>query len=388
MRFEGKVLFTTGAGSGLAEAVARRFSARGAGGGARSRRRQGRSGGRRPRGIDRAPARRRGRGVGRSRRGGHDRRLGRIDCVFNAAGHADFGPIEEWSLERWNRMLGVHAGGTFLCCKHTLPHLRAAGGGSIVNVASIAAITAQPFNAPYGAAKAAIVGFTRQLSRDVAPDVRVNAVAPDRITGMTTRSSPAAAAATREGEAFAIPGSDAAGSASPRDRGAVCFLLSDEASFITGTLIVARRRRDVDMRRVTVDRSRRRGPLRSLRGREGGRPGHRPRGRREDRRHDGALGRQRLVPGQPSRAGRHARARPRLPAGTLRSVTSATPSCRCSRGRRARPSTRIERETPVAWQSIAYSDYHAEFEGGREQGGRTLEPLPIDPFARVAALDP
>ena len=47
---------------------------------------------------------------------------------------------------------------------------------------------------------------------------------------------------------------------------------------------------------------------------------------------------------------------------------------------------RIERETPVTWQSIAYADYHAEFEGGREQGGRTLEPLPIDPTPRVAAL--
>lgn len=55
--------------------------------------------------------------------------------------------------------------------------------------------------------------------------------------------------------------------------------------------------------------------------------------------------------------------------------------------REAGPSVdRIERETPVAWQSIAYSDYHAEFEGGREQGGRTLEPLPIDPSPRVAAL--
>ena len=48
--------------------------------------------------------------------------------------------------------------------------------------------------------------------------------------------------------------------------------------------------------------------------------------------------------------------------------------------REAGPSVeRIERETPVSWQSIAYADYHAEFEGGREQGGRTLEPLPIDP---------
>jgi 3-oxosteroid 1-dehydrogenase len=55
--------------------------------------------------------------------------------------------------------------------------------------------------------------------------------------------------------------------------------------------------------------------------------------------------------------------------------------------REAGPVTeRLERDTPVAWQSIPYADYHAEFEGGREQGGRTLEPLPIDPPPHVAAM--
>ena len=171
MRFEGKVLFTTGAGSGLAEAVSRRFSADGGRvavldlDGAKAEAVAAELEGSIGLQLDVADEESVAAAVATT-----VAELGRIDCVFNAAGHADFGPIEEWSLERWNRMLGVHAGGTFLSCKHTLPHLRAAGGGSIVNVASIAAITAQPFNAPYGAAKAAIVGFTRQLSRDVAPD--------------------------------------------------------------------------------------------------------------------------------------------------------------------------------------------------------------------------
>ena len=105
--------------------------------------------------------------------------FGSIDCLFNAAGHAEFGPVEEWSLERWNRMMTVHAGGTFLFCRQVLPVMRKRGAGAIVNVASVAALAAQAGNAPYGAAKGAILAFSRQLARDVAPEIRVNTVAPD-----------------------------------------------------------------------------------------------------------------------------------------------------------------------------------------------------------------
>ena len=167
--------------------------------------------------------------------------LGGLDCVFNAGGHAEFGPIEEWSLARWNRMLGVHAGGTFLVSKHALPHLRARGGGSIVNVASVAAFVAQRGNAPYGAAKAAIAGFTRQLALEVGPEIRVNCVAPGRTqTGMT---EPLMAA---RGGGDVAKGAEAFGKGNIQKRvasagelaAAVCFLLSDEASFVTGSTMV------------------------------------------------------------------------------------------------------------------------------------------------------
>ena len=241
MRFDGKVLFATGGGSGLAEATARRFAAEGGRvavadlDGARAEDVAGELGGV---GVacdvaDEAS-------VQAAVELAHGE-LGSIDCVFNAAGHADFGPIEDWTLERFNRMVGVHLGGTFLVVKHVVPLMRAASGGSIVNVASIAAITAQPHNSPYGAAKAGIAGFTRQLARELGPEIRVNCVAPGRIkTGMTIPLYTARGDGDFEkGAAQAAELNIARRLGEPEDIAAVvCFLLSDEAGFITGQTIV------------------------------------------------------------------------------------------------------------------------------------------------------
>jgi 3-oxoacyl-[acyl-carrier protein] reductase len=242
MRFDGKVLFTTGAGSGLAEAVARRFSAEGGRvavvdlAAERAEAVAAELDGSIAIGCDVADEQAVADAVART-----NAELGRVDCAFNAAGIADFGPIEEWSLERWNRMLGVHLGGTFLVCKNVLPIMRGLGGGSIVNVASIAAITAQPFNTPYGAAKAGITGFTRQLAREAAPTVRVNCVAPGRIkTGMTIPLYTERGGGDFEkGAAQAAELNLLGRLGEPRDiADPVCFLFSDEASFVTGQTIV------------------------------------------------------------------------------------------------------------------------------------------------------
>jgi len=168
-------------------------------------------------------------------------RLGGIDAVVNAGGHTDFGLIEDYSLDRWNRMMAVHVGGPFLVCKHALPSMRARGGGSIVNVASVAAYLAQRTNVAYGAAKAAVVGFTTQLALEVAPEIRVNAVAPGRTeSGMTMPIMLA------RGGGDAAVGAAVFGQANMQKRtakadelaAAILFLLSDDASFITGTTLM------------------------------------------------------------------------------------------------------------------------------------------------------
>jgi NAD(P)-dependent dehydrogenase (short-subunit alcohol dehydrogenase family) len=170
-----------------------------------------------------------------------EQHFGSIDGVFNAAGHAEFGPLSEWPFERWQRMMTVHAGGTFLVCREVLPGMVSRGRGAIVNVASVAALVGQSGNAPYGAAKGAIVSFTKQLAKEAAPAVRANVIAPGRTrTGMTEPIMIERAGDLAKGSEMFGQGNLQKRVAEPEEIAApVCFLLSDDASFITGALLIA-----------------------------------------------------------------------------------------------------------------------------------------------------
>lgn len=242
MRFDGKVLLVTGGASGIGAATARRFAAEGGQVAVLDLSAE----------AAEAVATEVG-GLGLACNVADEaaveaavarvvEHFGRLDCVLNGAGHADFAPLEEWDWARWDKMMSVHVGGTFLVTKFAMPHVRASGDGAIVNVASVAALKAQAMNAPYGAAKGAIIGFTRQMALELAPEVRVNVIAPGRVlTNMTE------AVLTERGGGDLQAGIARAAAFSPLDRmgtpeqmaGTICYLFSEDAGFTTGATIVA-----------------------------------------------------------------------------------------------------------------------------------------------------
>lgn len=107
-------------------------------------------------------------------------KLGAIHALVNNAGLARFGPVEEADPDDWTRMIQTNLLGPAALLKHAAPALREARG-AVVNVGSIGGLLALPGRALYGASKAALAHLTRSLARELAPEVRVNAVLPGAI---------------------------------------------------------------------------------------------------------------------------------------------------------------------------------------------------------------
>jgi NAD(P)-dependent dehydrogenase (short-subunit alcohol dehydrogenase family) len=111
--------------------------------------------------------------------------LAGLDVLVNNAGIAGpTGKVEDISVEDWRRCIDVDLNGMFYCTRLAMPLLKAAGGGSIVNLSSAAGRLGFPFRTPYAAAKWAVVGFTKSLSMEVGTDnIRVNAIQPGIVEG-------------------------------------------------------------------------------------------------------------------------------------------------------------------------------------------------------------
>ena len=107
--------------------------------------------------------------------------LDRLDILVNNAGVAHVGNIEETELEDWRRVFEVNVDGVFLVTKQALPLLLASEHGSIVNISSVAGLTAVGRRFAYCASKGAVIALTRQLAGDYAKQVRVNCICPGTV---------------------------------------------------------------------------------------------------------------------------------------------------------------------------------------------------------------
>jgi meso-butanediol dehydrogenase/(S,S)-butanediol dehydrogenase/diacetyl reductase len=126
------------------------------------------------------------------------RRLGGLDILVNNAGVLVAGPFEQLTEAQWDRMMAVNVKGIFLCTQAAVPHLRARGGGAVVNISSISGKTGRAFTAGYAASKFAVIGLTQALAQELGrAQIRVNAVCPGllRTTMWTDGVAPARAGA-------------------------------------------------------------------------------------------------------------------------------------------------------------------------------------------------
>jgi NAD(P)-dependent dehydrogenase (short-subunit alcohol dehydrogenase family) len=111
--------------------------------------------------------------------------LGGLDVLVNNAGIAGpTGKVEDIQVEDWDRCIAIDLSGMFYCTRKAMPLIKAAGGGSIVNLSSAAGRHGFPQRSPYAAAKWGVVGFTKSLAVEAGPDkVRVNAILPGIVEG-------------------------------------------------------------------------------------------------------------------------------------------------------------------------------------------------------------
>jgi NAD(P)-dependent dehydrogenase (short-subunit alcohol dehydrogenase family) len=168
-------------------------------------------------------------------------RWGKIDVLFSNAGNdGPLMPITEYPEDLFDRIIATHVRGCFLACKYTIPQMN--DGGSIILTASTVGVKGVPFNCSYVAAKHAIMGLMRCVSKEVAPRrIRVNSVNPGPVDNLFMR--------TAEKTMSVMLGRDAGEwfdeqipfgrHAKPDEIAqAVCFLASDRSSYTSGTALM------------------------------------------------------------------------------------------------------------------------------------------------------
>jgi len=168
-------------------------------------------------------------------------RFGRIDVLVNNAalyGTLRGGRAEAIAESEWDRCMAVNVKGMWNCCRAVIPAMRAQGGGSIVNVSSLAAVMGMPYALHYATSKGAVIAMTRALARELGRDwIRVNAIAP---TAVATEGTSEFFGEKLERQMSVVLGGQSLKRAlQPDDLVGTVLYLADEASrFVTGQTIM------------------------------------------------------------------------------------------------------------------------------------------------------
>jgi NAD(P)-dependent dehydrogenase (short-subunit alcohol dehydrogenase family) len=166
--------------------------------------------------------------------------FGRLDVLVNNAGIQPsdwYFRVEDTPEEVWDRILGVNLKGAFLMSKYAIPEIRAAGGGTVVNIASVQGLQSMPGVPSYAASKGGILSLTRNMALDYAEEgIRVVAICPGTIDSELVRAGARAEGGDEEANVRRYGAAHPIGRiGQPEDIAqAVLFLASDRASFITG----------------------------------------------------------------------------------------------------------------------------------------------------------
>jgi 3-oxoacyl-[acyl-carrier protein] reductase len=160
--------------------------------------------------------------------------LGPATILVNNAGIWEGRAVDEMTLAEWERTFAINMRSMFLCARAVVPHMKRAGGGRIVNIASTAGQRGEAFHSDYAATKGAAIAFTRSLATELAPHgIRVNGVAPGWVD--TEMCAGVFASGGREAIERTIPLGRVG---SPAEiAGAVLFAASDLSSFMTGAIV-------------------------------------------------------------------------------------------------------------------------------------------------------
>jgi NAD(P)-dependent dehydrogenase (short-subunit alcohol dehydrogenase family) len=162
--------------------------------------------------------------------------LGGLDIAMNNAGlPGTTGGVDKIEAADFDNLFAVNVRGAWLCMKYEVPHMRKAGKGSIVNLASTAALLGLAFQSHYAATKHAVAGLTRSIGVELAPEnIRVNAIAPGPVNTPLLHTMRGQRNAAKVPPATVPMGRVA----EPEEMtGAVVWLLSDASSFVTGSIV-------------------------------------------------------------------------------------------------------------------------------------------------------